>query len=199
VKHHLVAVAAPWANGTVERVNRFLKNSLTKLISSSSDWGKELNNLQYVVNNTYHSSVKSTPAKLMFGLDQRCHSDALFARFTEALKDIDADLEAIRNTARDRAYTATEAVRNYNKLYTDHRFKKPSQYKEGEYVLIRNTRVVPGESPKLKPQYKGPYVITKTLGNNRYVVQNIPGFNLTQRPLNTVISSDRIKRWIREV
>lgn len=25
VKHHLVAVAAPWANGLVERINRFLK------------------------------------------------------------------------------------------------------------------------------------------------------------------------------
>jgi len=96
-------------------------------------------------------------------------------------------------------YTVTEAVRNYNKLHTNNRFKKPSQYKEGEYVLIRITRVVPGESPKLKPQYKGPYVITKTLGNNRYVVQDIPGFNLTQRPLNTILSSDRIKRWIKDV
>jgi len=154
--------------------------------------------LQYIINNTYHSSVKSTPAKLMFGFDQRCHSDALFARFTELLKGIDADLEAIRDTARDQAYTATEAVRNYNKIYTDDRFRKPSQYNEGEYVLIRNTRAASGESAKLKPQYKGPYMITKTLGNNRYVIQDIPGFNLTQRPLNTVLSSDQIKRWIRK-
>jgi len=68
VKHRLVAVAAPWANGTVERVNRFLKNSMTKLMSSPTEWGKELGNLQYIINNTYHSSVKSTSAKLMFGV-----------------------------------------------------------------------------------------------------------------------------------
>jgi len=152
-----------------------------------------------VVNNTYHSSVKSTPAKLMLGFDQRCHGNSLFARFTEQLKDVDADPEESRNTARDQAYAATEAVRNYNKRYTDNRFKKPSQYKEGEYVLIRNTQAVPGESSKLKPQYKGPYMIAKVLGNNRYVVQDIPGFNLTQRPLNTVMSSDRLKRWIKVV
>jgi len=77
---------------------------------------------QYIINNTYHSSVKSTPAKLMLGLDQRCHNDMLFARFTESLKNIDADLDVIRSTVRDQAYTATEAVRNYNKLYTDNRF-----------------------------------------------------------------------------
>jgi len=37
VNHRLVAVAAPWANGTVERVNRFLKSSMTKLIASPSE------------------------------------------------------------------------------------------------------------------------------------------------------------------
>jgi len=130
------------------------------------------------------------PAKLMFGVDQRCHDDALFARFTESLKNVDADLETIRNQ--------TEAVRNYNKIYTDSRFKKPSLYREGEYVLIRSTRSVPDESAKLKPHYKGPYVIHKILGNNRYVVCDIPGFNLTPRSLNTVLSSDRIKRWIKK-
>lgn len=30
IKHRQVVVAAPWANGIVERVNRFLKSSLTK-------------------------------------------------------------------------------------------------------------------------------------------------------------------------
>ncbi|KMQ81742.1 blastopia polyprotein, partial [Lasius niger] len=34
IKHRKVAVAAPWANGLAERVNRFLKSSLTKLINS---------------------------------------------------------------------------------------------------------------------------------------------------------------------
>jgi len=54
----------------------------------------------------------------MFGVDQRCHDDALFAQFTESLKS-DADLETIRNQARDQANTATDAIRRYNKIYTD--------------------------------------------------------------------------------
>jgi len=31
ISHRKVAVASPWANGVVERINRFLKSSLTKL------------------------------------------------------------------------------------------------------------------------------------------------------------------------
>jgi len=198
VEHRLVAVATPWANGTVERVNRFLKSSMTKMMVSPSEWKKEIGTLQYIINNTYHSTVQSTPAKLMFGTDQRCHDDSLFARFTESLKEVDANFEISRSQARDRASTASEVVRNYNKLYTDKHFKKLSSYKEGDYVMVRNTRSVPGEGTKIRPHYKGPYMVHKELGNNRYVVRDIPGFNVTSRPLNTILSSDRLKKWIRD-
>jgi len=76
----------------------------------------------------------------MFGIDQRCHGDARFARFVESLKNVDAEkcrLEAIRDQARDQATIATETIRNYNKIYTDTRSKKPSIYSEGDYVMIR--------------------------------------------------------------
>jgi len=101
IEHRLVAVAAPWANGMVERVNRFLKNTMIKLLTSPSEWKAKLGIMQYVVNNTYHSSIKTTPAKLMLGIDRRCHEDALFVRFTESLQGVDTDLELTRNQARD--------------------------------------------------------------------------------------------------
>lgn len=37
IKHRKVAIAAPWVNGTVERINRFLKTSLTKLIDNQAE------------------------------------------------------------------------------------------------------------------------------------------------------------------
>lgn len=37
IKHVLTAVASPWANGQVERVNRFLKSTLAKLVEEPSD------------------------------------------------------------------------------------------------------------------------------------------------------------------
>ncbi|RLU24144.1 hypothetical protein DMN91_004354 [Ooceraea biroi] len=113
--------------------------------------------------------------------------------------EIESDLVNERCAARDRASQATDLVRKYNKIYHDNRFKKPSIYEEGNYLLIRDTRVNPGESFKLKAKYKGPYVIAKCLGNNRYVVKDIPGFNITARPYNSILSSDKLKPWMKEI
>jgi len=51
IKHRLIAVAAPWANGLVERVNRFLKSSLKKLVEDQNRWPSQLSIVQYVINN----------------------------------------------------------------------------------------------------------------------------------------------------
>jgi len=66
-KHRKVAVAAPWANGMVERVNRFLKNSLIKTVDSTVDWETNLGRLQYILNNTHHAVIKTSPSKLLLG------------------------------------------------------------------------------------------------------------------------------------
>lgn len=82
-------------------------------------------------------------------------------------------------------------------MYYNERHTKPTIYKPGDYVLIRNSALKQGEDNKLKPKYKGPYVIAKSLNKNRYVVQNIPGFNITQKSFNSILSTDRMKPWIK--
>jgi len=133
----------------------------------------------------------------MLGYDLRGHIDYQFAQFTRNLADIDINIESQRTAARDAAATATELVRSYNKSYSDVHSQNPTQYQEGDYVLVRDTRATVGESAKLKLKYKGPYMIKKTLRNNRYVVTDIPGFNLTSRFLNTILSTDKSKPWVK--
>jgi len=43
-------------------------------------------------------------------------------------------------------------------------------YKD-DNVSVRDDRGKVGVSPKLKANYKGPYLISKSLGNNRYVIK----------------------------
>jgi len=43
--------------------------------------------------------------------------------------------------------------------------------------MIKNSTLKPGEDKKLKPTYKGPYLVSKVLNKNRYVIQDILGFN----------------------
>jgi len=82
-----VAVASPWANGLIERVNRFLKSSLIKLIEFPGDWKNQLQTVQYVLNNTVNSSVKASPSKLLLGYDQHSHSDKNLKQHIQFVKN----------------------------------------------------------------------------------------------------------------
>jgi len=136
----------------------------------------------------------------MFGFEKRSHDDYNFANLTQRrLSEIDRVLKDKRDKARELADSATDLVRHYNKRYRDAHSRKPTLYKEGDYVLIRDTRVKPGESAKVKAKYKGPYQVHKSLDNNRYVIHDIPGFNVSSRPYNSIFSSDKLKFWVKPV
>jgi len=120
-------------------------------------------------------------------------ADTKLIRFLNDITESELNFEQNQDIARQLALETTNKVKEYNKLYYDRKHKKPFQYNSGDYVLIRDSTLKTGESNKLKPRYKGPYMIIKILNKNRYVVQDIPGFNHTARPYNSILSTDRIK------
>jgi len=71
IKHINTAVASSWANGQVERVNRFLKLTLSKVNDQENNWKENLNKVQYVINNTFNKSIGSSPSKMFLGYEQR--------------------------------------------------------------------------------------------------------------------------------
>jgi len=196
-KHRKIAVAAPWANGMAEPVNRFLKNSMMKSIDTVEKWNDHVGKVQYVLNNTYHAAIKASPSQLMLGYHQRAHEDFTLSRLTKALASTESEMD--REALRNAAQLASDSIRNYNKEYKDKLSKTPSVYREGDYILARILRAKPGENSKLKPRYKGPYLVKKNLGNNRYVITDIPGFNVGTRPLDTILSSDKMKPWVKPI
>lgn len=151
------------------------------------------------MNNTVHSTIKSSPSKLMLGYDQRDHTDAALAECVKMLAGIDDELETERQTKRESAQLTNTKLKLYNQKYYNSKHKSPTLYQVGQYVLIKELQAKPGESRKLKPNYKGPYVITKVLKNKRYVVQDIPGFNVTARAYNSILSADKLKPWVKPV
>ena len=70
-------------------------------------------------------------------------------------------------------------------------------YNKGDLVMIYNNVVTPGINKKLLPKYKGPYVIKKVLPNDRYLIVDIPGFQLSQIPYNGVADPANMKPWIK--
>jgi len=66
----LVATATPRANGQVERVNRCITAMLAKKTVALNKWDRELDEVEYALNNMSCASTGEAPSKLLFGVHQ---------------------------------------------------------------------------------------------------------------------------------
>lgn len=95
-----------------------------------------------------------------------------------------------------RRYRLIVRYRSITKLY-DRRHKKCTKYKVGDLMLVKVLHHKVGINKKLTPKFKGPYRIKAVLNKKRYVVEDVPGYNVSQKPFNTILSNDKLKPWIR--
>lgn len=75
--------------------------------------------------------------------------------------------------------------------------KTPTVYKENDYVMITNVDFTVDHNKKLITKFRGPYIVRKVLKHDRYVIGDIDGFQVTQRPFDTIVGPDRMKMWIK--
>lgn len=107
-------------------------------------------------------------------------------------QDTNRDLSKVRSDASNNIQVAQER----NKRYFDNRHKAVSKYEVNDYVVITNVDTTAGVNHKLIPKYKGPYVVTKVLPNDRYLLEDIPGFQVTQKPYKSILEPSRMKLWL---
>jgi len=130
---------------------------------------------------------------MLFGLEQRGKVVDELKEKLEELDDAqeDRDLENVRI----KAEKCQEKAQAYNKLHYDKKARKPSQYKRGDYVMVKNFDSTTGVSRKLIPK-KGPYVISKVLRNYRFLLKDVEGFQVSRNPYQGVWSINNIKHWV---
>lgn len=130
---------------------------------------------------------------MLFGVEQRGRK---IDKLTEYLQDVYSkhydDLEDIREEAK----CAIEKSQKYNQKYFDEHHRPPVEFKKGDLVVIKNVDTTIGKNIKLIPKYKGPYVVRKCLGHDRYVVSDVENCQVTQMPYNNIIDSTRMKKWL---
>ncbi|CAB0015773.1 unnamed protein product [Nesidiocoris tenuis] len=190
IRHIMVATASPWGNGEIERVNRDLGPMLAKLCESPRTWDKHLGEVEFAMNNSQCRSIKTTPANLLFGVEQKFYGN-------DNVRNMLAEFEARDlNFIRDRAAERQEVAARKNEAQYNLKHKPPTKYKINDYVMIKNVDVTPGVNKKLLPKFRGPYVVSKILPNDRYVINDVEGFQVTQTPYCGVCSPQNMKPWL---
>lgn len=194
IRHILIAVGTPRANGQIERFNRVLTPILAKLCDTPEKWDRALVHAEFSLNNTRCRGISDTPSQLLFGIAQLGVIKDEIRVLLDPYSDNDRDLIAIR----DRAANVIENNQRTNESYYNNRRKRATTYKKGDYVMIYNTDVTPGVNKKLIPKYKGPYIVKTVLDHDRYIVSDIEGFQITQMPYKGTVSADHMKMYVDE-
>ncbi|KYN19883.1 hypothetical protein ALC57_07776 [Trachymyrmex cornetzi] len=104
-----------------------------------ANWPDKIGDIQYVINNTFHSSIKASLSKLLLGYDKRNHLDSSLIRFLNDLAKttlVAEILEETRNRDGDIAIKASDKLKQYNKLYYDKHHKTPFLYITHSFVLL---------------------------------------------------------------
>lgn len=188
-----VAVGSPQANGQVERVNRVIKAMLGKLTEpiGHANWVQQLAQVEYALNNTKHSTTGFSPSELLFGVSTKiCIPDAL-TEFIENEFHVVANQDL--NTVRSQALAAIEKSQKYNEQYVADRCRPAKSYTVGDFVVMKNVDVTAGTNKKFVPKYRGPYVVYKVIGNDRYAVRDVDNCQQTQRPYDNIIEAARLR------
>ncbi|XP_062540766.1 uncharacterized protein LOC134208839 [Armigeres subalbatus] len=176
IKHVKVATACPKSNGQVERYNNTLVPLLGKMVEESGkSWDTVLTDVEFLLNNTVNRSTGKTASTLLFGVNQRRRIDCDLTQYLQDQNDnYDRDLGSLREAASE----SMRKQQQYNKHMYDSHCKKNINYQTGDLVMLRRTNVV-GERSKLKPKFRGPYIIKKVLDNNRYVVADLDNYQVS--------------------
>lgn len=192
VKHVLNATATPRANGQVERYNRSILQSLAACTDDEERWDMQLSKVKWGLNSTTNSATGKTPYELLFGYAPRGVFESVLSNEVAITSTYDSDLSMTRKAVKDRIAIKQQR----QKLYYDKKRCKGKTFKKGDQVLVRKSQSSnQGASKKLLPKYSGPYIITKVLDCDRFVVEDEPGASRSQKKYKGIASLDKIKAF----
>lgn len=153
-----------------------------------------LGQVEYALNNTFCRATNKIPARLLFGIGQRGETKDVLRELIIESERSGRDLVAL--IVRNEAKTSIEESQRKNAARYNLRRKPAREYKVGDYIEIRNVETTAGVNKKFIPLFKGPYVVKKVLDHDRYIITDIEGFQITQRPYTGVAAPDQMRPYI---
>lgn len=194
IVHIKNAVRTPRANGQVERVNQVVGRFLRTVTEDPRKWDNDLQDLQWITNSQINKTNNCCPNDVVFRFKLR---DRLQNKVLSVLQESSEDEHSTQDsdvTLEDIAARADTEKAKW-KIRFDSTHRQPRIYSEGDLVLVENIAPATGDSRKLEPKFKGPYVIQKVLDKDRYIVADIDDAPRTQRPFQSIFTSEKLKPW----
>ena len=167
IRRRLSTAFHPQTDGQTENLNQTLEQYLRAYCTyTQDDWAAKLALAEFTYNNSFHSTIGTTPFFALFGFhptvdmaigDTGLEGEALAA--TERVKII---LEQ-RKALEERWVHAVEAQKkHYDKKHL------PREFKIGDQVMLRAKNIHQlRPSKKLSDRYLGPLTVTEVVGHHR--------------------------------
>lgn len=160
----------PQSDGMVERMNRTIKDMLSKYINANqTDWDRFVDGIVLAYNTTPHETTRISPYRLVFGKEAKLPINVLTENedITTSEKEANKavyvrDLEEKLSTIHEHAREFTKEASQRQKNYFDRNVRE-TNYEVGELVRRSQPKVGKGEKLKLSRKWTGPWTIIKRL------------------------------------
>ncbi|VEN59743.1 unnamed protein product [Callosobruchus maculatus] len=156
-----------------------------------SDWDQHVAKIQWGYNNTYQQAIRTTPFRLLFNYEPRHVSGDCIQKELQEDQNCGENIEQVRLEA---IKTIREDQAKQRERYNARR-AQATKYEVGDLVLIKREPPASGESRKLAEKYRGPYIVTEVLPNDRYRVEDLPETQRTQKFYKGVAAVDSMRRY----
>ncbi|KAH0820498.1 hypothetical protein GEV33_002293 [Tenebrio molitor] len=181
IEHHLIATAAPRANGQVERYVATVITLLAVEIQKVSEWTSVVPKVQLTLNSTVQKTTGFTPLHLLIGADTNVPQvQSLVDSVPQNVIKIDLRQD------RDLAYERLRVNARTQKERFDKARRDNKTFAVGTFVFLQQQNPRMG---KLDPKFKGPFEITALLPGDRFEIK----CRSTGR--HQVAPKDRLRRW----
>jgi len=124
-------------------------------------WDTVVEDVEFSLNNTKQRSIAQMPSKMLFGIEQK---GKVIDELRQKLKELGnvSDVRDLDKIGKDGSEAQRKLQKGNEQRYNDKRTKS-SEYKVGDYNMVKNFDSSVGVARKLIPKHKGPYVIDKVL------------------------------------
>lgn len=192
IDHVLVAVGTPRGNGQIERSNRTILTAIRTMVESDRKWDEKVKTVQSSINTAPCATTGVSPTSLVLSYRPR---DMVQNEVISVVTAENDNLPEPNEEIFKRVQNMTKVNQAKQKVYFDSRQRDPERYCVNDLVLVVKDQYTPGSNRKLEPRFKGPFIVTKALPNDRYEIESVPGFEHSGKRFSTVYSADRMKRW----